>query len=93
MTASKGLTSGARALSDEQIFAWPREAQGDKIRHVPAALPLHEIDSCTRGMGYDTGLPSDIRRDQIMQLVSLSERILRDCGCICVMHAGFIPRP
>ena len=33
------LTQAPRALVDEQIFAWHREAVGYKIRHVPAALP------------------------------------------------------
>lgn len=33
------LTDAPRALVDEQIFAWHREAAGYKIRHVPAALP------------------------------------------------------
>ena len=33
------LTEAARALVDEQIFAWHQEAEGYKIRHVPAALP------------------------------------------------------
>ncbi|WP_417725961.1 helix-turn-helix domain-containing protein [Roseovarius sp.] len=33
------LTEAPRALVDEQIFAWHREAAGYKIRHVPAALP------------------------------------------------------
>lgn len=33
------LTKAPRALVDEQIFAWHREAMGYKIRHVPAALP------------------------------------------------------
>lgn len=33
------LTEAPRALVDEQIFAWHREAEGYKIRHVPAALP------------------------------------------------------
>lgn len=39
MAASLSLTSAPRALVDEQIFAWHREAAGYKIRHVPAALP------------------------------------------------------
>ena len=39
LAASLNLTEAARALIDEQIFAWHREAQGYKIRHVPAALP------------------------------------------------------
>ena len=37
--AALGLTEAARALIDEQIFDWHQEAQGYKIRHVPAALP------------------------------------------------------
>lgn len=36
---SLSLTEAARALVDEQIFQWHREAAGYKIRHVPAALP------------------------------------------------------
>ena len=37
--ASLSLTEAPRALVDEQIFDWHREAAGYKIRHVPAALP------------------------------------------------------
>ncbi|THH35734.1 XRE family transcriptional regulator [Aliishimia ponticola] len=37
--SSLGLTAAARALVDDQIFSWHQEAQGYKIRHVPAALP------------------------------------------------------
>lgn len=33
------LTNAPRALVDQQIFDWHREAEGYKIRHVPAALP------------------------------------------------------
>lgn len=33
------ITEAPRALVDEQIFAWHREAEGYKIRHVPAGLP------------------------------------------------------
>ncbi|SEO93049.1 Transcriptional regulator, contains XRE-family HTH domain [Salinihabitans flavidus] len=33
------LTEAPRALVDEQIFQWHVEAQGYKIRHVPAGLP------------------------------------------------------
>lgn len=36
---SFGLSQAPRALVDEQIFAWHREAAGYKIRHVPATLP------------------------------------------------------
>ncbi|MDO6728756.1 helix-turn-helix transcriptional regulator [Marinovum sp. 2_MG-2023] len=33
------ITKAPRALVDEQIFDWHREADGYKIRHVPTALP------------------------------------------------------
>ena len=33
------LTTPPRALVDEQVFAWHKEAAGYKIRHVPATLP------------------------------------------------------
>jgi transcriptional regulator with XRE-family HTH domain len=33
------LTTAPRALVDEQVFAWHKEAAGYKIRHVPATLP------------------------------------------------------
>ncbi|MFK7751159.1 MAG: helix-turn-helix domain-containing protein [Sedimentitalea sp.] len=36
---SLSLTEAPRALVDERIFEWHREAAGYKIRHVPAALP------------------------------------------------------
>ena len=39
MATSLSLTEAPRALVDEQIFAWHREAAGYKIRHVPAGLP------------------------------------------------------
>ncbi|MEM7471228.1 MAG: helix-turn-helix transcriptional regulator [Pseudomonadota bacterium] len=39
LAASLSMTEAPRALVDEQIFAWHKEAQGYKIRHVPAGLP------------------------------------------------------
>ena len=33
------LTQAPRAMVDEQIFQWHKEAAGYKIRHVPASLP------------------------------------------------------
>ena len=39
LATSLTLTDAPRALVDETIFAWHREAEGYKIRHVPAALP------------------------------------------------------
>ncbi|MBV2358730.1 helix-turn-helix domain-containing protein [Thalassococcus sp. CAU 1522] len=39
MAHSMTMTDAARALVDETIFGWHREAAGYKIRHVPATLP------------------------------------------------------
>ena len=39
LAGSLSLTRAARALVDERIFDWHREAAGYKIRHVPATLP------------------------------------------------------
>jgi transcriptional regulator with XRE-family HTH domain len=39
LAASMTMTPAQRALVDEQIFDWHREADGYKIRHVPARLP------------------------------------------------------
>ena len=39
VAASMTVTEARRALVDERIFEWHREAQGYKIRHVPAGLP------------------------------------------------------
>ncbi|MGB3148357.1 MAG: helix-turn-helix transcriptional regulator [Paracoccaceae bacterium] len=39
LAASLTITEAPRALIDEAIFDWHREAAGYKIRHVPATLP------------------------------------------------------
>ena len=39
VAASMTVTEAPRALVDERIFEWHREARGYKIRHVPAGLP------------------------------------------------------
>ena len=39
LAAGLTMTEAPRALIDETIFAWHREAAGYKIRHVPATLP------------------------------------------------------
>lgn len=39
LAGSLSLTEAPRALVDQRIFDWHREAAGYKIRHVPAALP------------------------------------------------------
>lgn len=39
LAISMSVTEAPRALVDEQIFGWHKEAMGYKIRHVPAGLP------------------------------------------------------
>jgi len=39
LATSLALTEAPRAVVDEQIFQWHKEAAGYKIRHVPAGLP------------------------------------------------------
>ena len=39
LAATMSITEAPRALVDEQILAWYREAAGYKIRHVPATMP------------------------------------------------------
>ena len=39
LATSLSITEAPRALLDETIFGWHREAAGYKIRHVPATLP------------------------------------------------------
>ncbi len=39
LATSFSMSEAPRALIDEQIFEWHREAKGYKIRHVPATLP------------------------------------------------------
>ncbi len=39
LAGALSVTEAPRALVDQRIFEWHREAAGYKIRHVPAALP------------------------------------------------------
>lgn len=39
LASALSLSEAPRALIDERIFGWHREAAGYKIRHVPATLP------------------------------------------------------
>lgn len=39
LAGSLSMTEAPRALVDERIFEWHKEAAGYKIRHVPTALP------------------------------------------------------
>ena len=39
LATSLSVTKAPRAMIDEQIFDWHKEAAGYKIRHVPAGLP------------------------------------------------------
>lgn len=116
------LTAAPRALVDEQIFNWHLEAQGYKIRHVPAglpdmlktrevleweysphlgrttsqaigasedrlnwmrasqsdyeiALPLYELASFAKGVGYYEGVPRDLRQAQLNHLSTLCAQL------------------
>lgn len=39
LDSAMGFTDASRALIDERIFQWHKEAAGYKIRHVPAGMP------------------------------------------------------
>ncbi len=39
LAASMEMPTADRAVADAQLYAWHREAEGYKIRHVPARLP------------------------------------------------------
>jgi len=39
LATSIAMTAAERAMIDEQVFSWHREAQGTQVRHVPATLP------------------------------------------------------
>ncbi len=116
------LTEAPRALVDEQIYQWHKEAAGYKIRHVPAglpdmlktremleweytphlgrsteqaigasedrltwmrstqsdyeiALPIYEVESFSRGEGYYSGLPTEIRAAQMAHLLQITQQL------------------
>ena len=122
LATSLTVTKAARALIDEQIFDWHREAAGYKIRHVPAslpdmlktpemlsweytphlgrsadqaigatrdrldwmrsshsdyeiAIPVHELQAFARAEGYYTGLPAQVRRDQLQRILYLNDQL------------------
>lgn len=122
LATSLSITEAPRALIDETIFGWHREAAGYKIRHVPAtlpdmlktramveweyapqlgrtaeqalgafedrlqwmrqarsdyeiALPLHEIAAFAGATGYYEGLPAEVRRGQLDQLIALTGQL------------------
>ena len=39
LAASVSVTTAPRAMVDEQLLSWHKDATGQKIRHVPATLP------------------------------------------------------
>ncbi len=122
LAASLSLSEAPRALVDQRIFDWHREAAGYKIRHVPAALPdilktralleweyaphlgrtadqaigasedrlawmrqsqsdyeiampIYELDSFAHATGYYSGLPLDIRLEQLAQFERLTTQL------------------
>lgn len=122
LASSLTLTEAPRALVDQRIFDWHREAAGYKIRHVPAALPdmlktralleweyaphlgrtadqaigasedrlawmrqsqsdyeiampIYELDSFAHASGYYSGLPLEIRLEQLDQFERLCTQL------------------
>ncbi len=116
------VTKAPRALVDERIFEWHKEAEGYKIRHVPAALPdmlktramleweyaphlgrtttqainaseerlefmrntqsdfeialpMYELSCFIRGTGYYSGLPRQMRHEQVDHILELTEQL------------------
>ena len=71
LAAGVTLTEAPRALVDEQIFAWHREAAGYKIRHVPATLPdMLKIEGMLRweyepALGWTTEQAIGASRDRL----------------------------
>jgi transcriptional regulator with XRE-family HTH domain len=53
MASALTLTEAPRALVDQQIYDWHREAEGYKIRHVPAALP--DVLKTTEVLSWEYG--------------------------------------
>ncbi|MFP3382167.1 helix-turn-helix domain-containing protein [Tritonibacter sp. SIMBA_163] len=122
LASSMSMTEAPRALVDERIYEWHREAAGYKIRHVPAtlpdmlktravleweyaphlgrtadqaigasqdrltwmrqagsdyeiAMPIYEIDSFAKGVGYYEGLSAEIRIEQLEHLEQLTTQL------------------
>lgn len=62
LAASLVVTEAPRALVDDQIYNWHREAAGYKIRHVPATLPdMLKTDAMLR-WEYDPHLGKSIEQ-------------------------------
>jgi len=122
VAAAMTMTQAPRALVDEHIFTWHKEAEGYKIRHVPAGLPdmvktdamlrweyapslgktteqaigaskdrlawmqtarsdyeiafsMCELSSFAKAEGYYTGLPRDIRLNQLHRIRDLHDQM------------------
>ncbi|MFS4436692.1 helix-turn-helix domain-containing protein [Paracoccaceae bacterium GXU_MW_L88] len=54
LAAAMTVTGAGRSPADEQIIAWHREAEGYKIRHVPATLPDMLKTPDVLGWEYET---------------------------------------
>lgn len=64
LAASMQVTDAARAPVDEQILQWYREAEGYKIRHVPAGLP--DILKTERMLRWEYAPHLDRKTDQVV---------------------------
>lgn len=57
--------------ASEDRLRWMRAAQSD----YEIALPWHELKAFADAQGYYTGLPADVRRDQMDQMLDLCEQL------------------
>ena len=57
--------------ASEDRLSWMRRTQSD----YEIALPLFEIDAFLKGEGYYTGLPRDVREEQMQFLLDVTEQL------------------
>jgi transcriptional regulator with XRE-family HTH domain len=57
--------------ASEDRLSWMRRTQSD----YEIALPLFEIDAFLKGEGYYTGLPRDVREEQMQFLLGVTEQL------------------
>jgi transcriptional regulator with XRE-family HTH domain len=66
-----GRTADQAIGAFEDRLAWMRGARSD----YEIALPLHEVQSFAHGTGYYTGLPPEVRLDQMDRMIHLTQSL------------------
>lgn len=66
-----GRTADQAIGAFEDRLAWMRGARSD----YEIALPLHEVQSFAHGTGYYTGLPAEVRIDQMDRMIQLTRSL------------------